>query len=77
MLCYEKTVQDGDGMELSHRKLNRLSDFDYNQNSAYFVTICTHERQKILSDIVGDGVVARAAQAASPARAIMQMTQVR
>ena len=42
-------------MELSQRKPNRLSDFDYNQNGAYFVTICTHDRKRILSDIVGDG----------------------
>ena len=42
-------------MELSQRKPNRLSDFDYNQNGAYFVTICTQNRKKILSDIVGDG----------------------
>ena len=42
-------------MELSQRKPNRLSDFDYNQNGAYFVTICTQDRKKILSDIVGDG----------------------
>lgn len=37
------------------RKINRICDYDYSQNGAYFVTICTHERRKILSDIVGDG----------------------
>ena len=42
-------------MELAQRKPNRLSDYDYNQNGAYFVTICTQDRRTILSDIVGDG----------------------
>jgi len=40
-------------MELPQRKPNRLSDFDYNQNGAYFVTICTQDRKPILSTIVG------------------------
>ena len=45
-------------MELSHRKRNRLSDYDYNQNGAYFITICTQDRKKILSKIsVGTGVL--------------------
>ena len=38
------------------RKPNRLPDFDYGSNGAYFVTICTEKRRNILSDIVGDGV---------------------
>ena len=42
-------------MELPQRKPNRIDDYDYSQHGAYFVTICTHERRKILSDIVGDG----------------------
>lgn len=42
-------------METAKRKANRLPDYDYSQNSAYFVTICTQDRRKILSDIVGDG----------------------
>ena len=42
-------------MELLRRKLNRLADYDYSQNGAYFVTVCTRNRQKLLSDIVGDG----------------------
>ena len=44
-----------DGMELSERKPNRLRDYNYSTNGAYFVTICTQDRKKILSDIVGDG----------------------
>ena len=42
-------------MELPERKLNRLQEYDYSQNGAYFVTICTQDRHKILSSIVGDG----------------------
>lgn len=42
-------------MEIQKRKQNRLGYYDYSQNGAYFVTICTHERRKLLSDIVGDG----------------------
>ena len=39
---------------MEKRKNNRLKDYDYSQNGAYFVTICTKDRRKILSDIVGD-----------------------
>jgi len=42
-------------MEFSERKPNRLCEYDYSQNGAYFVTICTQDRRKILSSIVGDG----------------------
>ena len=41
-------------MEYPERKATRLKDFDYRQNGAYFVTICTQNREKVLSDIVGD-----------------------
>ena len=37
------------------RKKNRLEDFDYSTPGAYFITICTQDRKKILSEIVGDG----------------------
>ncbi len=42
-------------MDNPKRKQNRLCDYDYSQNGAYFITICTQNRKKILSDIVGDG----------------------
>ena len=51
----QKTTKDVDGMEHLARKQNRLSDYDYSTNDAYFVTICTQDRKKILSEIVGDG----------------------
>ena len=41
-------------MELQKRKPNRLWKYDYSTNGAYFVTICTQDRRKILSSIVGD-----------------------
>ena len=42
-------------MELPKRKQNRLENFDYSSYGAYFITICTKNRRKILSNIVGDG----------------------
>ena len=34
------------------RKHVRLKDYDYSQAGMYFVTICTKDRQRILSRIV-------------------------
>ena len=42
-------------MEHPERKPNRLSEYDYSTGGAYFVTICTQDRKKILSTIVGGG----------------------
>lgn len=42
-------------MEFVQRKINRIPEFDYGTNGAYFVTICTQDRKRVLSDIVGDG----------------------
>lgn len=36
------------------RKHNRIKHFDYSQNGAYFITICTHDRKRILSEILED-----------------------
>ncbi|MBQ8868138.1 MAG: transposase [Oscillospiraceae bacterium] len=45
-------------MDLPNRKQNRLQDFDYSQNGAYFVTICVKDRKELLSNvIVGTGVL--------------------
>ena len=43
-------------MNLPKRKPTRLKNYDYSQNGYYFITICTHNKQKILCNIVGDGV---------------------
>ena len=39
------------------RKHNRIKHYDYGCNGAYFVTICTHDRKRILSEIAGDGAI--------------------
>ncbi len=45
-------------MDVPNRKKNRLENFDYSENGAYFITICTQNRKKILSNInVGTGVL--------------------
>ena len=40
-------------MELPKRKPTRLNGYDYSQNGAYFITICTHNRKCLFSNIVG------------------------
>ena len=42
-------------MSLPKRKPTRLKDYDYSSEGAYFITICTKDKQKMLCDIVGDG----------------------
>jgi REP element-mobilizing transposase RayT len=39
--------------ELPKRKRNRLKYFDYSRAGAYFITICTHNKECTLSHIVG------------------------
>lgn len=41
-------------MKLHDRKLHRLKGYDYSQNGAYFVTICTLNRKNFLCNIVGN-----------------------
>ena len=40
-------------MDLWKRKHPRLKEYDYSQNGAYFVTMCTKGRECILSNVVG------------------------
>ena len=44
-------------MELQKRKTNRLKNYDYSNVGAYFITVCTKNREPFLSTItvVGDG----------------------
>lgn len=42
---------------LPKRKTNRLQGYDYSSNGVYFVTICTQNKECVLSRIVGDGVL--------------------
>ncbi|MFT9496667.1 transposase [Anaerosolibacter sp.] len=41
--------------KLPQRKHIRMKDYDYSQVGCYFITICTHDRQNLLSYIVGSG----------------------
>jgi len=43
--------------ELPKRKPTRLSEFDYSTPGAYFVTICTEKKAKILSKVVNENVI--------------------
>lgn len=38
-----------------HRKPTRLRNFDYSSPGAYFITICTQNREKLLSEITVNG----------------------
>ena len=44
-------------MTLPNRKTIRLKGYDYNTPGYYFITICTKERQKLLCDVVGTGLL--------------------
>jgi len=35
-----------------HRRSIRLKDFDYSQSGAYFITICTHNKECVFGDVV-------------------------
>ena len=49
----EEKARNGEarGMEPPKRKQNRLSAYDYSAPGAYFVTVCTADRRRILSGI--------------------------
>jgi putative transposase len=38
-------------MDIQNRKLNRLKNYDYTQNGAYFITICTYNRVNLFGEI--------------------------
>jgi len=42
--------------EKHHRRSLRLKDYDYSQAGAYFVTLCTHERECSLGEIIDSEV---------------------
>jgi REP element-mobilizing transposase RayT len=52
-LCLTRFPDENDRMQKKRWKL-RLPDFDYRQPGSYFVTICTHDRQCVLGDVVGE-----------------------
>ena len=46
-------------MELPKRKANRLENYDYSRNGAYFITLCVRNRKPILSRIIVGASIAR------------------
>lgn len=53
---------------MNKRKATRLKEYDYAQNGAYFITICTQNKQCILSDIIVGASIARPCE--------IQLTQI-
>ncbi len=45
-------------MDLPKRKPLRLKEYDYSQNGAYSITLCTKNKELKLGKIVGDGLCA-------------------
>jgi putative transposase len=41
----------------NHRRSIRLNGYDYSASGAYFITICTHEREYLFGDIVDETMV--------------------
>ncbi len=48
-------TKDGDILNLPQRKSQRLRNYDYSQNGAYFITICTHNKEHLFGTI-GNGI---------------------
>ena len=42
-------------IDLSVRKTMRLQNYNYSKNGAYYVTICTKNKAKVLGQVVGYG----------------------
>ena len=40
--------------DFNHRQSIRLNGYDYSRSGAYFITICTHEREHLFGDIVNE-----------------------
>lgn len=41
----------------NQRRATRLKDYDYREEGAYFVTICTHQRESFFGDIHDDAML--------------------
>lgn len=46
--------------DIHHRKSIRLRGYDYSQPGAYFITICTHQRQALFGDVVDGNMLLNA-----------------
>jgi putative transposase len=42
--------------DFHHRQSIRLNGYDYSKSGAYFITICTHEREYLFGDIVDEAI---------------------
>jgi putative transposase len=42
--------------DFNHRQSIRLNGYDYSASGAYFITICTHEREHLFGDIVDETI---------------------
>jgi putative transposase len=42
--------------DFHHRQSIRLKGYDYSTSGAYFITICTHEREYLFGDIVNEAI---------------------
>lgn len=40
--------------DFNHRQSIRFNGYDYSRSGAYFITICTHEREHLFGDIVNE-----------------------
>ncbi len=43
--------------EINHRRSFRLREYDYSQPGAYFITICTHNREYLFGNVVDGKMV--------------------
>src|SRR5690242_8940341 len=43
-----------DNFTIHHRKSIRLQGYDYSQNGAYYLTVCSYKRQCIFGKIIND-----------------------
>src|SRR5947209_652492 len=56
-LIFGRTLMEGPAMQdmnESRRRSLRLRDYDYAQEGAYFVTVCTHQRACVLGTIADE-----------------------
>ena len=40
--------------DFNHQQSIRFNGYDYSRSGAYFITICTHEREHLFGDIVNE-----------------------
>lgn len=55
-MCEAMNTPNQKTPDLHHRHSIRMNNYDYSQLGAYFITICTHQREQLFGEIV-NGVV--------------------